>query len=157
MGNLDLRGETVVDAFSGIGYYTLPMLVRGGAEHVHACDINPAAAAWLLKGAQQTASNIGSHNTWATTAPRPALQGVADRVVLGLLPTSEHMEDAVRCLKPSGGWLHVHMNVEEERIEAWAEETAVRLGGSIGHLERVKWYAPRIRHVVLDVRVSGDL
>ena len=156
MGNLDLRGETVVDAFSGIGYYTLPMLVRGEAEHVHACDINPDAAAWLLKGAQangvegRLTQHVGDNRTML-----PALRGVADRVVLGLLPTSEHAwEDAVRCLKPGGGWLHVHMNVEEERIEAWAEETAAALGGSVGHVERVKWYAPRIRHVVLDVHVS---
>ena len=59
-----------------------------------------------------------------------------------------------RCLKPGGGLLHVHMNVEEERIEAWATATATRFGGKIEHLERVKWYAPRIRHVVLDVRIS---
>ena len=156
MGDLDLRGETVVDAFSGIGYYTLPMLVRGGADHVHACDINPEAAAWLLKGAQangveqRLTQHVGDNR-----ATLPALQGLADRVVLGLLPTSEHAwGDAVRCLKPGGGWLHVHMNVEEERVEAWAKDTAARLGGKIGHLERVKWYAPRIRHVVLDVHVS---
>ena len=46
------------------------------------------------------------------------------------------------------------MNVEEEQIEAWATATATRFGGKIEHLERVKWYAPRIRHVVLDVRIS---
>jgi len=50
--------------------------------------------------------------------------------------------------------LHVHMNVKEERIEAWAEETAAKLGGAVGHIERVKWYAPRIRHVVLDLHIS---
>ena len=159
MGDLDLQGETVVDAFSGIGYYTLPMLVRGGAKHVHACDINPEAAAWLLKGAQangveqRLTQHVGDNRTTL-----PTLQGIADRVVLGLLPSSEHAwNDAVRCLKPGGGWIHVHMNVEEERIESWAEHTAAKLGGTVGHLERVKWYAPRIRHVVLDVHVSRGL
>jgi tRNA wybutosine-synthesizing protein 3 len=156
MGNLDLRGETVVDAFSGIGYYTLPMLVRGGAEHLHACDINPEAAAWLLEGARcngvedRLSQHVGDNRDTL-----PGLQGTADRVVLGLLPSSEHAwEDAVRCLKPSGGWLHVHMNVKEEHIESWAEETATRLGGTVRHIERVKWYAPRIRHVVLDLQMS---
>ncbi|MGB0617719.1 MAG: class I SAM-dependent methyltransferase [Candidatus Poseidoniaceae archaeon] len=156
MGDLDLRGETVVDAFSGIGYYTLPMLVRAGAEHVHACDINPEAAAWLLEGARcngvedRLSQHLGDNRNTL-----PELQGVADRVVLGLLPSSEHAwEDAVGCLKPNGGWLHVHMNVKEERIEAWAEETAAKLGGVVGHIERVKWYAPRIRHVVLDLHIS---
>ena len=156
MGSLNLSGETVVDAFSGIGYYTLPMLVRGRAAHVHACDINPEAAAWLLKGAQangvdrRLTQHVGDNGKTL-----PALQGLADRVVLGLLPSSEDAWDhAVRCLKPGGGLLHVHMNVEEERIEAWATSTATRFGGKIEHLERVKWYAPRIRHAVLDVRIS---
>ena len=41
IGNIDMSGEIVVDAFAGIGYYTLPMLVRSNAEHVYACEINP--------------------------------------------------------------------------------------------------------------------
>ena len=156
MGDLDLQGETVVDAFSGIGYYTLPMLVRGGAKHVHACDINPEAAAWLLEGARSNGvEDRLSQHVGDNRNTLPGLQGIADRVVLGLLPSSEHAwKDAVRCLKPSGGWLHVHMNVEEERIENWAKDTAAQLGGAVGSIERVKWYAPRIRHVVLDVHVS---
>ena len=40
IGEMDLSGEVVVDAFAGIGYYTLPMLVRGRARHVHACEMN---------------------------------------------------------------------------------------------------------------------
>jgi tRNA wybutosine-synthesizing protein 3 len=156
MGDLDLQGETVIDAFSGIGYYTLPMLVRGGAEHVHACDINPEAAAWLLEGARSNgvdgrlSQHVGDNRDTLSE-----LKGTADRVLLGLLPSSEHAwEGAVRCLKPSGGWLHIHMNVEEEHIESWAEKTATRLRGEVRHIERVKWYAPRIRHVVLDLHIS---
>lgn len=156
MGGLDLDGEVVVDAFAGVGYYTLPMLVRAGAAHVHACEWNPEAAAWLSKAAE--ANGVGHRLTVHTGDNRstlPTLIGLADRVVLGLLPSSEHAwEDARRCLKPEGGWLHVHMNVEEERVEEWAEQTAARLEGEVHHLERVKWYAPRIRHVVLDVRCS---
>ena len=41
IGNIEMTGEVVVDAFAGIGYYTLPMLVRSKARHVHACEINP--------------------------------------------------------------------------------------------------------------------
>jgi len=156
MGDFDLHGETVVDAFAGVGYYTLPMLVRGGAAHVHACEWNPEAAAWLQRGAAANAVDdrltlhVGDNRSTL-----PTLAGLADRVVLGLLPSSEAAWDLARaCLKPTGGWLHVHMNVEEERIEAWSAATAARLGGRVAHVERVKWYAPRIRHVVLDVKVA---
>ena len=54
------------------------------------------------------------------------------------------------------------MNVEEENIDAWTTatvntfETLVAQHGlnfnvRADHLERVKWFAPRVRHVVLDL------
>lgn len=76
----------------------------------------------------------------------------------------------------AGGWLHVHENVREDQIPQFCARlvaTIKRLldtaddaaGGACGdaadtgkewlvrcpHLEKVKWYAPRVRHVVADV------
>ena len=56
------------------------------------------------------------------------------------------------------------MNVEEERIDAWVEATVLRFQSLVDvhgltfnvepvHLERVKWFAPRVRHVVLDLNL----
>ena len=42
-------GETVVDLFAGIGYFSLPYLVHAKAEFLHACEWNPAAVAALKK------------------------------------------------------------------------------------------------------------
>jgi len=48
------------------------------------------------------------------------LVDIADRVLLGLLPSSEQAWPlAVGCLKPSGGWMHVHENVAEADMAAW--------------------------------------
>ena len=66
-------------------------------------------------------------------------------------------------LRDSGGVLHVHGNVASGEESAWTrrleEEIATRaaeLGREwsvrVEHVERVKWYAPRIRHLVADVR-----
>ena len=92
------------------------------------------------------------------------MQGVADRVVLGLLPSSTGgWPTAVAALKPDcGGWLHVHENVTDSQETQWIEETIAKLteiakqqGFSwqfdVRHKERVKWYAPHIRHIVLDI------
>ncbi len=89
------------------------------------------------------------------------------QIHLGLLPSSEEgWPLAARLLKPEGGWLHVHGNVLESATAGWVErvEKEIRaLGLALGRpwaaegvehskLVRVKSFAPRIWHFVLDVR-----
>ena len=89
------------------------------------------------------------------------LKGIADRVILGLIPSSMNAWGlAIGCLKPSGGTIHVHMNVHEDEIEEWVEKTTEWFATVSGknttalHLEDVKQYCPHIRHVVLDLRID---
>mgnify|MGYP006085341577 FL=1 len=165
IGSIDMKGETVVDAYAGAGYYTLPMLVRSQAVRVHACEMNPAS----IEGLRWAASKNGvgdllSVHEGDNQTTMPGLAGVADRCHLGLLPSSEAVwQHALACLKPSGGWLHIHMNVEKENVQAWSDETVHALkqfaqdsgrNWSIEakHIERVKSYSPGVLHVVLDVQ-----
>ena len=165
MGSIDMKGETVVDAYAGAGYYTLPMLVRSQAVRVHACEMNPAS----IEGLRWAASKNGVEDRLSVhegdnQTTMPGLAGVVDRCHLGLLPSSEAVwQHALACLKPSGGWLHIHMNVEKENVQAWSDETVHALkqfaqdsgrNWSIEakHIERVKSYSPGVLHVVLDVQ-----
>jgi tRNA G37 N-methylase Trm5 len=97
---------------------------------------------------------------------------VAHRVNLGLIPSSEAgWPVALAVLRPEGGRLHVHANAgtsaDDEaalraRLVKQLTELAVAAGRpewvvEVVHLERVKSYAPRVQHVVVDVRVAvGD-
>ena len=166
IGGLRLDGETVVDAYAGVGYYALPMLVHGNVAHLHACEINPASIEGLRKAAaingveERLTIHEGDNSDALMT-----LEGLADRCHLGLLPSSEPVwESCFLALKPSGGTLHIHMNVEEEHIETWVANTLERFRGIAkkhgrkvdiiaDHLEKVKWFAPFVRHVVLDLRI----
>ncbi|KAL3678169.1 hypothetical protein R1sor_021125 [Riccia sorocarpa] len=162
VAKMDCRGATVVDLFAGIGYYLLPFLVKAGARHVYACEWNPHAVQALrhnlrVNGVEELCTVLEGDNK--ATAP----EGIADIVSLGLLPSSEtSWPTAVSALRPQGGLLLVHANVKDSEEEDWRQyllASVSRIASAVGrawdvdivHLERVKWYAPHIRHVVADV------
>ena len=162
MGEIQTKDEIIVDAFCGIGYYTLQFLVRGLANHVHACEINPNSIIALQKGLKRNdVSERCTIHEGDNKVTMKSLRGVADRVILGLIPSSMNAwGNAIRCLKPEGGVLHIHMNVHEDEIEAWSGKTADWFATASGktaeilHLEVVKQYSPRIMHVVLDLKLA---
>ena len=56
------------------------------------------------------------------------MSDMADRVNLGLIPSSEDgYATAIRLLRAGGGWLHVHGNCEAARIEQWASDLVAKL------------------------------
>ena len=166
IARMNMKDEIIVDCFAGIGYYCLHAIVNAGAKHVHACEINPNSIQALEKALKlnQIEENVTIYpGDNQETLPR--LEYLADRVVLGLLPSSELVwENAVNCLKQTGGFLHIHMNVEEEKVPNWqnltidvidkfAKANGRKLSVVSFHLEKVKWFAPRVRHVVLDLEL----
>ena len=166
IGSIDMTGEVVVDAFSGIGYYTLPMLVRSNAKHVYACELNPNSIYALTKGADLNAvSDRLTIIEGDNQITLKSLSRMADRVHLGILPSSENTwQLAIDCLKQSGGIIHIHMNVRENEISSFVDYCLKQLKQyavhrefnvvELIHLEKVKWYAPHIRHIVIDVSVK---
>ena len=50
VAQFDCHGETVVDLYAGIGYFTLPYLVHARADLVHACEWNAKAVEGLKRG-----------------------------------------------------------------------------------------------------------
>ncbi|XWS12833.1 hypothetical protein CRYUN_Cryun37aG0124200 [Craigia yunnanensis] len=163
MANLDCTDAVIVDLFAGIGYFVLPFLVRAKAKMVYACEWNPHAVEALKRNLQANSVSdrcIILEGDNRITAPK----GVADRVCLGLLPSSEgSWLTAVRALRTEGGILHVHGNVKDTEEGLWTNHVSksiceiARSEGhcwevTIDHVERVKWYAPHTRHLVADVR-----
>lgn len=172
MGALRCYGETVVDLFSGIGYYTLPLLVHAGAARVFACELNPPSVEGLRRGLAANKIPAGRCEILEGDCSVVAPAGVAHRVLLGLLPSSEVGWAAAVCaLRGEGGTMHVHglAGSAPGAPRAWAADVAAamqrianegggRCGGGGGawvtqvrHVEIVKSYAPRILHAVADI------
>ncbi len=162
MGEVANTGDVVVDMFSGIGYYSLPILIHSKASHVHCCEWNPEAVNALKWNLQQ--NGVEGRCTIHEGDNRQAaieLDGVSDRVILGLLPSAEgSFEAALGVLKKSGGTLHVHGLAKPGSHNEWSGEITAKLRsirpGSdfvVTELVRVKSYAPRWDHMVLDIDV----
>lgn len=166
IAEMNFTGQTIVDCYTGVGYYSLHAIKNANANHVHACELNPNSIIALKKAL--SLNNLEQKMTiyeGDNLDFLPKLNKIADRVFLGLLPSSESVwEDSIACLKDSGGFLHIHMNVEEEKIDAWVESTISKMldysckqGRNFRavstHLEKVKWFSPYVRHVVLDLEL----
>ncbi|NWU79219.1 TYW2 protein, partial [Onychorhynchus coronatus] len=113
VASLPCSGEVLVDLYAGIGYFTLPFLVHAGAAFVHACEWNVHAVealrrALALNGVQDRCCVHHGDSR------QLELRDMADRVNLGLIPSSEEgWPVACRVLKKdTGGILHIHHNVE---------------------------------------------
>ncbi|KAI6655262.1 tRNA wybutosine-synthesizing protein 2-like protein [Oopsacas minuta] len=117
LSHIDCSNEVVVDLFAGIGYFTLTYLVYSKAKLVHACEWNSDAVKSLEISLMENrvrdrcVIHAGDNRIVAPS-------GVADRVNLGLIPSSEcSWETACKCLKPKGGTMVVHGNVNSILIE----------------------------------------
>ena len=159
MGRSVRLGETVVDMFAGIGYFTLPMAVMGSPAVVYATEIDPEAHRWLL-------SNVARNEVEDVVRPllgdcrEVAPRGVADRVVMGYVGgTEDYLDVAMRTLGPDGGVVHLHEKYGIEEVPGRpmaAVVAAARAAGREATLvswREVKSYAPAIVHAVVDVEV----
>lgn len=106
-------------------------------------------------------------------------ENVADRVNLGLIPSSESSwKTACHALKKqSGGILHIHANVDiqsnvknngiKKEWNEWSQyvtnkilnilnqrtlEEKIKWSVIIEHIEHIKTYGPRVDHLVLDLK-----
>ncbi|OCT67283.1 tRNA wybutosine-synthesizing protein 2 homolog [Xenopus laevis] len=164
VASLSCHGEVVVDLYSGIGYFTLPYLVHAGASFVHACEWNPHAVSALKKNVliNRVSDKCQIHEG---DNRQLTLCDVADRVNLGLIPTSEPgYPVACRVLKKdTGGVLHIHHNVDcycksqgeidiadsqtwrKKAWRKWAESVEQNICAMLEQIEGKKWQTGILR------------
>ncbi len=151
------RGETVVDMFAGIGYFSVPMAVHSKPDKIFAIEINPVAFGYLKENIRL--NKVGDIIEPAAGDCAVVTQrGIADRVLMGYLDGHEYLEHGIRALKRRG-ILHYHEAVPEplerrpvERIVESAEKQGRKV--EITGMRRIKKYSPGVWHVVVDARVE---
>ena len=152
------KNETVVDMFSGIGYFSIP-IAKAGVKKVYAVELNPNAFEYLEQNIKlNNLRNVETFNCDNRKAP-PKLEGAADRVLMGYLPgTDKFLDAAFWFLKHEGGVIHFHDVYKDS--ELWDKPISMlkQAGKSHGMKLRVlgkhvvKQYAPKVQHVVIDAQ-----
>jgi len=149
-------GETVVDMFAGIGYFSLPLAVHQRPRKVIACELNPLAHAYLR---ESIALNRVEGIVEPVLGDNRSLPGesFADRIIMGYVKTThEYLPAAVRMLK-SGGIIHYHETCPRELLPDRPRQRLVQGAQGcrvlVDRFKEVKSYAPGISHVVIDARV----
>lgn len=151
------EGETVVDLFSGIGYFSIPIAVHSSVEKIYSIEINPTAYNYLCQNISlNKVSNIIEPLSGDCRDLAP--KGVADRVLMGYIGNTHHYLDlALEALKNDGGVIHYHESVPDKlkfirpvnRIKEAADGHEVK----ILQKKIIKKYSPGVYHVVVDAWV----
>ena len=161
MGKVVDVGERVLDAFAGIGYFTLPM-ARAGAE-VTAIERNPAAFRYLIE-------NVPLNGVDERVRPfradcRDVVDGFSDagetfdRLVMGYYDAFEYLDPVLSVLE-DGGVLHMHEATPDaelpERPVERLRTAAASMDRSVEVLDRhrVKSHSEGVAHVVVDARIG---
>ncbi len=157
MKNLDCTGETVVDMFAGIGYFTLPIAKYANPEKVIACEKNPDSFGFLVKNIEL--NDVGDIVEPVLGDNRDLDRGkaFADRILMGYVQTtSEFIPKALEMIRP-GGIIHYHdtfyINEYEDRLrEIFDGHCPGRY--TIEGIREVKSFAPSVSHYVADIRIN---
>ena len=149
-------GETVIDMFAGIGYFSIPIGVHANAREVISIEINPNSYHFLCENIRLNKLDNIVPILGDCKDVTPKFK--ADRIIMGYVKTTHHyLNVAVQSLN-EGGILHYHETVPEklmdtrpvERIVAAAENRDVE----IIKINRIKKYSPGVWHVVIDARIG---
>jgi tRNA wybutosine-synthesizing protein 2 len=149
------RGETVVDMFAGVGYWTIPM-AKYRVGSVKAIDINPAAVRYLKKNvALNRLANVEViRGDCLEKADK--LANSAERVIMGWLYGTERFLPAALKMAKDGATIHFHDLSSERNVPArldMLKDIAAHNGCllDVADIQLVKGYSPGVNHYVYDL------
>ncbi len=148
-------GETVLDMFAGIGYFSIPIARACPSCRVISIDVNPVSISYLTRNIRL--NKLDNITAKVGDCRKMGLEDMADRILMGYLPgTDRFLPAAFRALKDRGV-IHFHDVYRDEELwdrplkilEAEAKKAGYRLE-KVLHKGMVKQYGPRKQHIVID-------
>ena len=141
--------------FAGIGYFSLGLGKFSKAKKIYSIEINPNAFKFLEENikANKIKNIIPIYGDCILEIPK---LGKADRILMGLLPTSkDYLLDAMKAARPN---TIIHYHTTGKKLDNLFED--VKIAAKISGLnvkllkkKKVKSYAPKVYHYVLDCKI----
>lgn len=148
-------GETIVDMFAGIGYFSIPIAKFSRASHVYAIEKNKVAFQYLKENIKlNKITNIEPINDDCRNVTIKA-----DRILMGYFPKTEQFLPHALNMSKSGTVIHFHNTYRKD--ELWNKPLsdikkqceAANLKFKVLDKIKVKSFAPNVYHVVVDFEV----
>ncbi|CAK9025538.1 unnamed protein product [Durusdinium trenchii] len=117
-----VQGETILDMYAGIGFWTLPLLAAG-AEHVFACEWNPHA----LEGLREGLRLLGAPGSCEVLAGDNRRDEVCPEIWVGTAGAGKKWSLVEPDLKPAYYQICAHEGVE--KATAWLNQAKAKKAG----------------------------
>ena len=149
-------GETVLDMFAGIGYFSIPIGVHSNAKQVISIEINPNSHYYLCENIELNKCDNITPVLGDCLVETPKYK--ADRILMGYVKTTHHyLNVAVESLNKSG-IIHYHETVPEKLVETRPISRIRQAAGDrdveLLKINKIKKYAPGVEHVVIDALIE---
>ncbi|MBI2040850.1 MAG: methyltransferase [DPANN group archaeon] len=145
--------EVIVDMFAGIGYWVIPITKTKKTNRIFAIEKNPVAFKYLQENIRANRVNVTAISADCETAVKKYPIPVADRIIMGLIPSCKKFIPAAIKISKPGTIIHYH------GLASGGKEY-ILLNDFIDFKVRllkttiVKGYRPHINHVVLDIKIT---
>lgn len=149
-------GETVIDMFAGIGYFSIPIGVHSNAKEVISIEINPNSYNFLCENIKLNKLNNVTPILGDCMVETPKFK--ADRILMGYVKTTHHyLKVAIDSLNKDG-IIHYHETVPEKLIDTRPIERIISQANDrdveLLKINKIKKYSPGVWHVVVDARIN---
>lgn len=148
-------GETIVDMFAGMGYFSVPLGKFSKAKKIYSIEKNKKSFGYLKENI--LLNRIQNIEPVYGDCAKTILQEKADRVLMGYLPKTYKFLSAAFDFLKDKGIIHYHDTFSKNELWDGPLKILEKEAGNGGFmLEKilnkriVKDYAPNVYHVVMD-------
>ncbi|MEM7826615.1 MAG: class I SAM-dependent methyltransferase family protein [Candidatus Aenigmatarchaeota archaeon] len=153
---------TVVDMFAGIGYFSLGIGKFSKAKIIYAIEKNPYAFKLLQENIKlnKITNIVPILGDCRQVAKQKNFQGIADHVIMGYIKDTDKFLPSAFSFSKNHGIIHYHNIFKKEdlwkrpieTIKYYAEKNGYEVE-KILEKRKVKSYAPKVFHIVLDAKI----